>query len=343
MSLIVHSEGRDRHRARCHYCNYGMLVPKACPACKGPYLERRGFGTEKVADEISALWPPARVARLDRDTVRRKGAAADILRSMAAGTIDVLVGTQMIAKGHDFPRVTLVGRDLGRRRTRARRFRAAERTFQLLTQVAGRAGRGAEPGEAIVQTLYPNHYSIEHACRQDYAAFFADELRLSPDDAVSAADGDGEHRRQGRRCPRGDDRRRHARATLAEHARGRAIQRAGARARAGREAARRVSRADLSEGQPSREHARGGAGRARRRARDAPARVTRHRSGVHPVMRAPELATADRADAPGERASGPLFTKPSTRLLVFWGTLAILNLAAGTLRRRGRNGSTTST
>ena len=101
--------GRDRHRARCHYCNYGMLVPKACPACKGPYLERRGFGTEKVAHEISALWPAARVARLDRDTVRRRGAAADILRSMAAGSIDVLVGTQMIAKGHDFPRVTLVG------------------------------------------------------------------------------------------------------------------------------------------------------------------------------------------------------------------------------------------
>ena len=132
--------GRDRHRARCHYCNYGMLVPKACPACKGPYLERRGFGTEKVAQEISTLWPTARVARLDRDTVRRKGAAADILRSMAAGSIDVLVGTQMIAKGHDFPRVTLVGvvsADVG---LGLADFRAAERTFQLLTQVAGRAG-----------------------------------------------------------------------------------------------------------------------------------------------------------------------------------------------------------
>jgi len=177
VSLIVHTEGRERHRARCHYCNYGMLVPKACPACKGPYLERRGFGTEKVAQEIAALWPRARVARLDRDTVRRKGAASDILRSMAAGSIDVLVGTQMIAKGHDFPRVTLVGvisADVG---LGLADFRAAERTFQLLTQVAGRAGRGVEPGEAIVQTLYPNHYSIGHACRQDYAAFFADELK----------------------------------------------------------------------------------------------------------------------------------------------------------------------
>ena len=175
VSLIVHSD-RDRHRARCHYCNYGMLVPKACPACKGPYLERRGFGTEKVAREIETEWPSAKVARLDRDTVRRKGAAADILRSMAAGSIDVLVGTQMIAKGHDFPRVTLVGvvsADVG---LGLADFRAAERTFQLLTQVAGRAGRGTERGEAIVQTIYPHHYSIEHACRQDYSAFFAKEL-----------------------------------------------------------------------------------------------------------------------------------------------------------------------
>jgi primosomal protein N' (replication factor Y) len=176
VSLIVHSEGRHLHRARCHYCNYGVPVPKACPACKGPYLERRGFGTERVAAEITAIWPHARVARLDRDTVRRKGAAAGILRSMASGAIDVLVGTQMIAKGHDFPRVTLVGvvsADVG---LGLADFRAAERTFQLLTQVAGRAGRGTELGEAIVQTLYPNHYSIRHACRQDYAAFFADEL-----------------------------------------------------------------------------------------------------------------------------------------------------------------------
>jgi len=176
VSLIVHADGRERHRARCHYCNYGTLVPTACPACKGPYLERRGFGTEKVAHEIAGLWPSARIARLDRDTVRRKGAAADILRSMAAGSIDILVGTQMIAKGHDFPRVTLVGvvsADVG---LGLADFRAAERTFQLLTQVAGRAGRGSERGEAIVQTIYPQHYSIEHACQQDYTAFAAKEL-----------------------------------------------------------------------------------------------------------------------------------------------------------------------
>ena len=251
MSLIVHSEGRDRHRARCHYCNYGVLVPKACPACKGPYLERRGFGTEKVAAEIAALWPAANVARLDRDTVRRKGAAAGILRSMAAGAIDVLVGTQMIAKGHDFPRVTLVGvisADVG---LGLADFRAAERTFQLLTQVAGRAGRGAEPGEAIVQTLYPNHYSIRHACRQDYEAFFADELgyrqamRYPPLTAmvnlvVKGADA---------RAAMTDA------AALAQHLRAGAeagtIQCAGTGARAGREAAWRVSRPDFRERRPS--------------------------------------------------------------------------------------------
>jgi primosomal protein N' (replication factor Y) len=117
-----------------------------------------------------------RVSRVDRDTIRRKGAITSLLAQFAAHEIDVLVGTQMIAKGHDFPRVTLVGvisADVG---LGLADFRAAERTFQLLTQVAGRAGRGEIQGEAIVQTLYPNHYSIRHACRQDYNAFYQDEI-----------------------------------------------------------------------------------------------------------------------------------------------------------------------
>jgi len=153
-----------------------MSLPKACLNCAGPYLEQLGFGTERVEAEVREKFPGVRVARVDRDTIRRKGAITALLARFAAGDIDVLVGTQMIAKGHDFPRVTLVGvisADVG---LGLADFRAAERTFQLLTQVAGRAGRGEIQGEAIVQTLYPKHYSIRHACRQDYQAFYHDEI-----------------------------------------------------------------------------------------------------------------------------------------------------------------------
>jgi primosomal protein N' (replication factor Y) (superfamily II helicase) len=177
VSLVVHGEGNAR-RARCHYCNFTQRVPPACPRCAGPYLEQTGFGTERVEAELKAVCPDARVARLDRDAIRRKGALHALLSRFRDGAIDVLVGTQMIAKGHDFPRVTLVGvvsADVG---LGLADFRASERTFQLLTQVAGRAGRGEQPGEAIVQTLYPDHYSIQLACRQDYAAFFERELHF---------------------------------------------------------------------------------------------------------------------------------------------------------------------
>ena len=177
VSLVIHGEGHAR-RARCHYCNYTARVPAACPLCAGPYLEQSGFGTERVEAEVKKASPGARVARLDRDATRRKGALATLLAKFRDGDIDVLVGTQMIAKGHDFPRVTLVGvvsADVG---LGLADFRASERTFQLLTQVAGRAGRGEQKGEAIVQTLYPDHYSIRLACRQDYPAFYERELQF---------------------------------------------------------------------------------------------------------------------------------------------------------------------
>jgi primosomal protein N' (replication factor Y) len=175
VSLTVH---KGIGRARCHYCNYSIGVPKKCSQCSGEYLEHMGFGTERVEAEIRTLLPEARVARVDRDTIRRRGAITGLLARFAAGELDVLVGTQMIAKGHDFPRVTLVGvisADVG---LGMADFRAGERTFQLLTQVAGRAGRGTLAGQAIVQTLYPGHYSIRHAAKQDYAAFYADELEF---------------------------------------------------------------------------------------------------------------------------------------------------------------------
>jgi primosomal protein N' (replication factor Y) len=177
VSLTVHT-GRNVWHARCHYCNYARIVPKQCPNCSGRFLERVGFGTERVEAEIRALFPEARLGRVDRDTIRRRGSLADLLNKFARRELDMLVGTQMIAKGHDFPQVTLVGvisADVG---LGLADFRAAERTFQLLTQVAGRAGRGEQAGGAIIQTLFPGHYSIQLATRQDYVAFFAKEIEF---------------------------------------------------------------------------------------------------------------------------------------------------------------------
>ncbi len=174
VSLTLH---RAAGRVRCHYCSHSSVRPAVCGHCAGPFLERVGLGTERIEAELAGLLPQARLARLDRDTVRRRGAALELLGRFARREIDVLVGTQMVAKGHDFPAVTLVGvisADVG---LGLADFRAAERTFQLLTQVAGRAGRGDLPGEAIVQTFHPEHYSIEHACRQEYEPFFEAEMR----------------------------------------------------------------------------------------------------------------------------------------------------------------------
>ena len=177
VTLTVHRRAHGPSRAVCHYCNYSMRVPGACVKCAAPYLEQLGFGTDRVLTEVERLLPGIRAGRVDRDTMQKRGAIQDVLARFGRGELDMLVGTQMIAKGHDFPLVTLVGvvsADLG---LGLPDFRAAERTFQLLTQVAGRAGRGAQAGEAIIQTFHPDHYSIQLATRQDYDGFFKAELR----------------------------------------------------------------------------------------------------------------------------------------------------------------------
>ncbi len=173
VTLTVH---RRAGEVRCHYCGHVAPLPDTCPTCQGRYLEYTGAGTERVEQEVVLACPGARVARVDRDTMQRRGAIGKVLARFAAREIDVLVGTQMIAKGHDFPQVTLVGvvsADVG---LGVADFRAAERTFQLLTQVAGRAGRGEVPGVALVQSLYPHHYAVEFAARQAYDDFVEREL-----------------------------------------------------------------------------------------------------------------------------------------------------------------------
>jgi primosomal protein N' (replication factor Y) len=175
VALTLHHGAR---RALCHYCGYEAATPSACGACRGAYLRLTGFGTEKVVEAVQQALPRARVDRLDRDRAGRRGAVAQVLAAFEAGELDVLVGTQMIAKGHDFPRVTLVGvvdADVG---LGMPDFRAAERTFQLLTQVAGRAGRADLPGEVLLQSHLPDHYALELACAQDYAGFFAKEMEF---------------------------------------------------------------------------------------------------------------------------------------------------------------------
>lgn len=175
VTLTFHRAAR---RVRCHYCNYSAHVPRACGECGGAFLEQSGIGTERLEAEVRDRFPAARVARVDRDTIRRRGAITRVIAAVARGDLDIVVGTQMIAKGHDFPAVTLVGvvsADVG---LGLADFRAGERTFQLITQVVGRAGRGDVAGEAIVQTLYPEHYSVKCASAQDYATFHAREMEF---------------------------------------------------------------------------------------------------------------------------------------------------------------------
>lgn len=174
LALTWHKKER---RLRCHACGGWQPLPVLCPSCGGEDLRELGEGTERIEDEIAKVVPGARILRMDRDTVRGRGAHESILRRFDAGEIDVLVGTQMIAKGHDFPRVTLVGVLGADHALGLPDFRAGERAFQLLTQVAGRAGRGALTGRVIAQAFDPAHPVLLHAAKQDYEAFFEAEIR----------------------------------------------------------------------------------------------------------------------------------------------------------------------
>ncbi len=173
ISLTFH---KNRNRLECHYCGYTQAVPKTCPKCDSKYVYFFGEGSEHLEERLRKEFPGARIARLDRDTMRTKQQYQETLGAFAAGALDILVGTQMLAKGHDFHRVTLVGVISADSSLTMPDFRAAERTFQLLTQVAGRAGRGELPGRVLIQTYYPEHFAIQDAVRQDYLAFYEREL-----------------------------------------------------------------------------------------------------------------------------------------------------------------------
>lgn len=162
----------------CHWCGRRMQVPKVCPNCSSPHLVHVGYGTQRVEQELSELCPGARILRMDADTTATKFAHDRILTQFRQGEADILLGTQMVTKGHDFPGVTLVGVLLADASLYLDDYRANENTFSLLTQVIGRAGRGNKPGHAIIQTNNPDHEIIQMACRQDYESFFASEIKL---------------------------------------------------------------------------------------------------------------------------------------------------------------------
>lgn len=176
-SVVLTHHRRDR-RMLCHYCGYAEKIPETCPRCGSDHIQFLGTGAERVEDELHKYLPTARIARLDRDTASGKGAFETILQNFREHHIDILVGTQMIAKGHDIPNVTLVGVVLADIGLSMPDFRSAERSFQLLTQAAGRAGRGTMPGRVVVQTLNPDHYAIRFAADQDYEGFYKKEMEF---------------------------------------------------------------------------------------------------------------------------------------------------------------------
>jgi primosomal protein N' (replication factor Y) len=175
ISMTYH---KSRNRLECHYCGSIQPVPMTCPKCDSKYVYFFGEGSEHLEERLRKEFPGARIARLDRDTARTKQQYQETLGSFADGALDILVGTQMLAKGHDFQRVTLVGVISADSSLNLPDFRAAERTFQLLTQVAGRAGRGELPGRVLIQTFYPEHYAVQDAVKQDYLSFYERETHF---------------------------------------------------------------------------------------------------------------------------------------------------------------------
>ena len=175
ISLTMHL---DSHTMKCHYCGFEGPIPNVCPKCHSHNIRYFGTGTEKVEQELAKILPQARILRMDVDTTKRKGAHERILNEFGEQKADILLGTQMIAKGLDFPNVTLVGvlnADTG---LDLPDFRASERTFDLLTQVAGRAGRADKAGKVIIQTFNPEHYAIQLVKKQDYETFYKKEMKL---------------------------------------------------------------------------------------------------------------------------------------------------------------------
>jgi primosomal protein N' (replication factor Y) len=173
---MTHHKGKQR--LECHYCGYSRSIPQTCPKCGSEYVFFLGTGSEKLEELLHGIYPQARIGRLDRDTVRGRNDLESVLARLHGGELDILVGTQMIAKGHDVHGVTLVGilgADLA---LGFPDFRAAERTFQLITQVAGRAGRGDTPGRVILQSYFPDHYAIQFAAQHDFLGFADKELRF---------------------------------------------------------------------------------------------------------------------------------------------------------------------
>jgi len=175
---IALTHHKRSHRMECHYCGYTAAVPKVCVHCGSEYVYFLGTGSEKLEELLHGMFPQARMARLDRDTVRGREDFERALNALNAGELDLLVGTQMIAKGHDIHGVTLVGVVGADAALGFPDFRAAERTFQLLTQVAGRAGRGKTPGKVILQNYFPDHYAVQYAAQHDFVGFYEKELRF---------------------------------------------------------------------------------------------------------------------------------------------------------------------